>query len=84
MTITKDGRDLTGAEWRTIPGLPKYEITPDGDVRNFRTGKLVNEWQNKKTGAYAYTLRQDLPDGTVRKCNRNYRTLVESAYPELR
>ena len=80
MTRTKDGRELT--EWRTIPTLPKYEITPDGDVRNFRTGKLVNEWQNKKTGAYNYTLWQAQRDGTSRKVNRNYKTLLKLAYPE--
>jgi len=80
VTTTPDGRALT--EWRTIPGLPKYEITPDGDVRNRDNGKLLTEWQNKTTRAWSYSLRQDLPDGTVRKCNRNYRTLVAAAYPE--
>jgi hypothetical protein len=80
MTTTPDGRTLT--TWRTIPGFPKYQITPDGDVRNRDNGKLLSEWQNKTTGSYAYSLRKDMPDGTVRKCNRNYRTLVAAAYPE--
>jgi hypothetical protein len=79
-TETADHRTLT--EWRTIPGFPKYEITPDGDVRHWRTERLLSEWQNKTTRAYSYSLRKDMPDGTVRKCNRNYRTLVAAAYPE--
>jgi hypothetical protein len=80
MTTTTDGRTLT--EWRTIPEFPKYEITPDGDVRHWRTERLLSEWQNQTTGAWSYSLRKDMSDGTVRKCNRNYRTLVASAYPE--
>jgi hypothetical protein len=80
MTTTPDGRTLT--TWRTIPGLPKYEITPDGDVRNKATRKLLTEWQNKTTGAYAYTLRKQLPGGRLLNVTRNYRTLVASAYPE--
>ena len=79
-TKTADGRELT--TWRTIPEFPKYQITPDGDVRNRRTGKLVNEWQNKTTGNWSYALRKQLPDGRLRNYNRNYASLVRQAYPE--
>ena len=80
MTRTADGRELT--TWRTIPEFPKYQITPDGDIRNRRTGKLVNEWQNKTTGTWSYALRKQLPDGRLRNYNRNYTSLVRQAYPE--
>ena len=79
-TKTADDRELT--VWRTIPEFPKYQITPDGDVRNRRTGKLVNEWQNKTNGNWAYTLRKQLPDGRLRNYNRNYESLLRQAYPE--
>ena len=79
-TKTADGRELT--TWRTIPEFPKYQITPDGDVRNRRTGKLVNEWQNKTTGNWSYALRKQLPDGRLRNYNRNYASLVRQTYPE--
>lgn len=76
--LTADGRDLTQAEWRTVPGFPAYQITPDGDVRNRRTGKLLRESRNPTTGAWSYTLWR--PDGT--KTSRNYQTLTRDAYPE--
>lgn len=82
MTTTTDGRTLT--EWRRIPEFPKYQITPDGDVRNTRTGKLLTEVQNKTTGAWSYTLRKTMPDGRLKNYTRNYRTLLLSAYPEMR
>jgi hypothetical protein len=75
-TTTTDGRVLT--EWRTIPEFPLYQITPDGDVRNRRTHKLLREWQNTTTGAYSYTLSRI--DG--RTTNRNWQTLVRQAWPE--
>lgn len=77
-TITADGRDITDAVWRTIPGFRKYQITPDGDVRNRRTGRLLNEWHNPATDKWAYTLFRD--DGT--HTSRNYASLVTDAYPE--
>ena len=80
MTRTADGRELT--VWRTSPEFPKYQITPDGDIRNRRTGKLVNEWQNKTTGAWCYALRKQLPDGRLRNYNRHYASLVRQTYPE--
>lgn len=77
--LTADGRDLTHATWRTVPGFPAYQITPDGDVRNRRTGKLLRESRNPTTpGTYFYTLWR--PDGT--KTSRNYLTLTRDAYPE--
>lgn len=79
-TETPDGRTLT--EWRRIPDLPKYQVTPDGDVRNIRTGRLLTETLNKTTGAYSYTLRRQMPDGRLLNVTRNYRTLIKSAYPE--
>lgn len=66
-------------EWRTLPEFPKYEITSDGDVRNRWTKKKLKEVENKKTGAYSYSLRKE--DGTS-TC-RNFWGLVYSAYPEL-
>jgi hypothetical protein len=77
---TPDGRTLT--VWRRIPEFPKYQITPDGDVRNIRTGRLLAETENKTTGAYYYTLGKLTPDGRYISTTRNYRTLVASAYPE--
>jgi hypothetical protein len=81
-TQTLDGRDLTAATWRTIPEFPIYEITPDGDVRNRRTGRLVREWQNKTTGAWSYALRKLMPDGSLVNRNRNYTSLVRQTYGE--
>jgi hypothetical protein len=66
-------------EWRTLPEFPKYEITEDGDVRNKWTKKKLKEIENKRTGAYSYSLRKE--DGT-NTC-RNFWGLVYSAYPEL-
>jgi hypothetical protein len=77
---TADHRALT--VWRRLPEFPKYQITPDGDIRNIRTGRLLAEVQNKTTGAYSYTLRKAMPDGRLKNYTRNYRTLVQSAYPE--
>lgn len=82
MTITMDGRDLSAAEWRAIPEFPKYQITPDGDVRNRRTGKLLTEVQNQRTGAWAYTLRKTMPCGRLKNFTRNYQSLLLNAYPE--
>lgn len=66
-------------EWRTLPEFPKYEITAEGDVRNRDTRKKLNEVENKRTGAYSYSLRRE--DG--RSTCRNFWGLVYSAYPEL-
>jgi len=66
-------------EWRTLPEFPKYEITSDGDVRHGRTKKKLKEVENKKTGAYSYSLRRN--DGTT-TC-RSFWGLVYSAFPEL-
>ena len=78
MTITADGRDLSSEPWRTIPGLTKYQITQDGDVRNTRTGKLLKESQNPTTGAYSYTLWRDGGG----KTSRTYQSLVKDAWEE--
>ena len=79
MTRTADGRDLSEAGWRTIPGFPSYQITPDGDVRNRRTRRLLRESENPTTGAWSYTLWR--PDGA--KTSRNYASLLRDAYPEV-
>jgi hypothetical protein len=79
-TVTPDGRDLSKEEWQMIPGFSRYEITPDGDVRNIRTGKLLTELENKTTGAFAYSLYKD--DGM--NTHRTYQSLVYLAYPELK
>jgi hypothetical protein len=67
------------SEWRTLPEFPKYEITSDGDVRNKWTKKKLKEIENKRTGAWHYSLRKE--DG--RSTCRNFWGLVYSAYPEL-
>ena len=77
-TLTADGRDLTTAEWRTIPGFRKYQITRDGDIRNRRTGRILAESENPNTGAYSYTLWRDGGG----KTSRNYLSLIRAAYPE--
>jgi hypothetical protein len=79
-TETPDGRTLT--TWRRIPEFPKYQITPDGDIRNIRTGRLLAETENKTTGAFYYTLNKLTPDGRLISTSRNYRTLLAQAYPE--
>lgn len=76
--ITADGRDITDEEWRVIPGFRKYKITKDGDLYGRSRGTLINETQNRRTGAYHYTLYTD--DG--RKTSRNYMSLVKLAWPE--
>lgn len=68
------------AVWRTLPEFPKYEITADGDVRNKWTYKVLKEVENKRTGAWAYSLRRE--DGTS-TC-RNFWGLIYSAWPELK
>lgn len=70
-------------EWRTLPEFPKYEITADGDVRNKWTKKKLKEIENKKTGAWSYSLRKKVGSSTVNTC-RNFWGLVYSAYPELK
>jgi hypothetical protein len=80
--VTADGRDLTGAEWRTVPDLPKYEVTRDGDVRNARTGRLIREFQDPNSGAWAYSLKREAPGGGLKNTTRTYRSLVRAAYPE--
>jgi hypothetical protein len=77
MIVTADDRNLTNATWRTIPGFTKYKITPDGDVMNIRTGKLLKESENPNTGAYSYTLWRDGGG----KTSRSYESLVNLAYP---
>ena len=79
-TQTPDGRTLT--VWRTIPEFPKYQITPDGDVRNERTGRLVKEVLNKGNGSWAYTLKRQMPDGRLKNYTRNYASLVRDAWGE--
>lgn len=74
--ITADGRDLSGEEWRPIPGLSRYEITRDGDVRNRRSGRLLKEVENVRTGAFAYHLWRDGGG----KTSRSYRTLIRDAW----
>jgi hypothetical protein len=67
-------------EWRTLPEFPKYEITDDGDVRNRETRKMLNETQNKRTGAWSYCLRFNNGKNTHRSCW----SLIYSAWPELK
>ncbi|QFG14444.1 HNH endonuclease [Arthrobacter phage Sloopyjoe] len=67
-------------EWRTLPEFPKYEITSDGDVRNKWTKKQLNEVENKRTGAYSYSLRREDGSSTCRA----YEGLIYSAFPELK
>lgn len=69
-------------EWRDIPGFPLYEITLEGDVRNKRTLKHLNETQNAKTGAWSYSLWIETKGKTGRSTSRSYETLVDLAFPE--
>ena len=77
--ISADGRDLRNEEWRKIPGYSRYRITQVGDIRNVRTGRLLAETEDKKTGAWSYTLYADNGKTTHRK----WEGLVELAFPEL-
>ena len=71
---------MTRQEWRTLPEFPNYEITEDGDVRNKWTYRVLKEIENKRTGAWHYSLRR--PDGT--STSRGFWSLIYSAYPELK
>jgi hypothetical protein len=66
--------------YRTLPEFPKYEITSDGDVRNRWTKKKLKEVENKKTGAFSYSLRRNDGSSTC----RNFWGLIYSAFPELK
>lgn len=68
------------SEWRTLPEFPNYQVTSDGDVRNRETFYVLKESQNKKTGAWYYSLRR--PDGS--STQRNFWSLIYSAWPELK
>lgn len=68
------------SEWRTLPEFPTYEITEDGDVRNKGSKRKLKEVQNKKTGAWSYSLRKE--DG--RSTCRNFWGLIYSAWPEAK
>lgn len=70
---------MTEQEWRTLPEFPDYQITSDGDVRNRWTRKPLKESQNKRTGAWHYTLWRN-----GKKTSRNFWGLIYSAYPELK
>lgn len=67
-------------EWRRVPSLPKYEVTADGDVRNWNSKQVLQETQNKTTGAWHYSMRRD--DG--RTTTRNFWSLIYEAWPELK
>lgn len=67
---------MTAAIWRTIPGHEAYEVSPEGDVRNARTGRVLKERRNPSTGAWFYTLWR--ADG--KRTSRNYLSLVRDAY----
>jgi hypothetical protein len=77
--LTADGRNLAGEAWRTIPEFPKYQITKDGDIRNFRTNRILVETEHGTTGAFYYTLWKN----NGKTYNRSYLKLLHSAWPEL-
>lgn len=76
--ITDDGRDITNAEWRRVPGFKRYKITDAGDLMNIESGKLKKETGSERTG-YHYCVFSD--DG--RKTSRNYVSLLRLAWPEM-
>lgn len=67
------------SEWRVLPEFPNYEITDDGDVRTIKTGRILQESQNKETGSWFYSLRREDKSST----QRHFWGLIYSAYPEL-
>ncbi len=67
-------------EWRVLPEFPNYEITSDGDVRNRWTFRVLKEIENKRTGAWHYSLRR--ANGT--STSRGFWSLIYSAWPELK
>lgn len=84
MAIAADGRNLNDVEWRVVPEFPMYEVTSDGDLRNRDNKKLLNESENKRTGAYSYSIRKRLKDGSYKSTSRSYQSLVWDAFPELK
>lgn len=81
MLLTADGRDLSNEEWRRIPEFPKYLITKDGDIRNIRSGKLLQEIE-RPDGVCYYSLWKTDRSGKSKAYNRNFQNLVYSAFPE--
>lgn len=81
--ITADGRDITHEEWRVIPEFPKYMITKDGDVKNRKTGYVLTESENEKSGAYYYSLWKQYK-GKEKAYHRGFWSLVYDAFPELK
>lgn len=49
------------AEWRTIPGWDKYQVSSTGRVRNATTYKILKQWKHtgKGTTYKRITLSQD-------------------------
>jgi hypothetical protein len=75
-----DGRPLSREAWRVIPEFPKYEMTKDGDIRNRDTWTVLQESENKTTGAWYYSLWKD---GHKHAFARAYQPLLYSTWPEL-
>lgn len=66
------------ADFRRLPEFPKYEISADGELRNWWSKKKLNLKQNTVTGAWSFSLRRN--DG--RSTQRSKESLLKSAYPE--
>lgn len=64
--------------WRTVEEFPTYQINSDGDIRNRRTRRILEETQDKHTGCYFYSLHKD-----GKTYSRNYKKLMYKAWPEL-
>lgn len=57
-------------EWRSIPGIMKYEVSSFGRIRKKRDGKILLQRENNKTGYYRITLYGDNNKATTRYVHR--------------
>jgi hypothetical protein len=54
----------TGAEWRSIPGWPEYQVSDAGEVRRVgsasgaHVGRILRQLRNRKTGYFSVCLSQ--------------------------
>lgn len=61
---------LENEEWKTIPGIEKYEVSSSGRIRKKRDGKILLQRENNRTGYYRITLYDDNNKLTTRYVHR--------------